>query len=176
MRILFQNGLTALAVSLLSACSEPPEEREPFEFVEATIADIQGAITSGKMTCEAIVSGYLARIEKFDQSTGLNAITEINPTALTRAREIDTALSEWEEVGPLFCAPLLVKDNFDTFDMPTTGGSIALKGSIPPDDAFRNGAVDVKHLYHTISRRDTVDGSRERVLSASLYTGGKPGF
>ncbi len=43
-------------------------------------------------------------------------------------------------------------------------------------DAFRNGAVDVKHLYHTISRRDTVDGSRERVLSASLYTGGKPGF
>ncbi len=43
-------------------------------------------------------------------------------------------------------------------------------------EAFRNGAVDVKHLYHTISRRDTVDGSRERVLSASLYTGGKPGF
>ena len=136
MNTLLHKGLAVLAAGLLSACSEPSEEREPFAFVEATIADVQGAITSGDMTCEAIVSGYLARIEKYDQPTGLNAITEINPNALTRAREIDAALAAGEEVGPLFCAPLLVKDNFDTYDMPTTGGSIALKGSIPPDDAF----------------------------------------
>ena len=41
-----------------------------------------------------------------------------------------------DELGPLFCAPILVKDNFDTHDLPTTGGSIALMDSIPPDDAF----------------------------------------
>ena len=66
----------------------------------------------------------------------MNAITVVNPNALTRADEIDASIQAGEELGPLFCAPLLVKDNFDTHDLPTTGGSIALMGSLPPDDAF----------------------------------------
>jgi Asp-tRNA(Asn)/Glu-tRNA(Gln) amidotransferase A subunit family amidase len=114
---------------------EPP--RYPaFDVVEATIGDIQDAVMSGRTTCKAVVSAYLDRIEAFDQPSGLNAITEINPRALERAESIDEAVSSGKSLGPLFCAPILVKDNFDTHDLPTTGGSIALKGSLPPDDAF----------------------------------------
>lgn len=113
-----------------------PTEPEPFRFVEATIADVQSAISSGRMTCRQIVQGYLDRIAAYDAPSGLNAISMINPGALKRADAIDSDLSDGKDVGPLFCAPILVKDNFDTFDLPTTGGSIALKDSIPPDDAF----------------------------------------
>ncbi|MEE8586615.1 MAG: amidase family protein [Acidobacteriota bacterium] len=109
---------------------------EPFEVVETTIGEIQEALRSGRATCRQIVQAHLDRIEAYDKSAGLNAITVVNPNALKRAEEIDAALAEGRQLGPLFCAPLLVKDNFDTHDLPTTGGSIALKESYPPDDAF----------------------------------------
>ena len=107
-----------------------------FRFVEATIEDVQSAIRSGSMSCKAIVAGYLARIEAYDQPSGLNAIIFTNPNALTKAAEIDRKITAGETLGPLFCAPVLLKYNYDTADMPTSGGSIALKNSIPPDDAF----------------------------------------
>ncbi len=121
----------------LAACEQKPNPvPEPFDFVETTIADVQAAIKNGDITCRGVVEGYSARIKEFDKPTGLNAITEVNPAAVARADEIDKALAAGEDVGPLFCVPLLIKDNFDTADMRTTGGSIALKDSIPPDDAF----------------------------------------
>ncbi|MCH7475856.1 MAG: amidase, partial [Gemmatimonadetes bacterium] len=124
-------GTTTLAV--LAACGPPPE---PIDVVEATIGDIQEAISSGRTTCRMVVQAYIDRIEAYDKSTGLNAITVVNPNALNRADEIDAALDDGVTLGPLFCAPLLIKDNYDTHDLPTTGGSIALKGDLPPDDAF----------------------------------------
>ena len=128
-------GVIALPVFLtLFGCES--REPAPIALVEAKVADIQEAILSGRTTCRLVVEGYLARIEDYDKTTGLNAITVVNPNALTRADEIDQAVARGEELGPLFCAPILVKDNFDTHDLPTTGGSIALKDSIPPDDAF----------------------------------------
>ncbi len=122
---------TALALGAV-ACQAPPG---PIDVVEASIADIQDAIRSGRTTCRLVVQAYLDRIAAYDEST-VNAITVVNPEALTRADEIDAAVQADEELGPLFCAPMLVKDNFDTHDLPTTGGSIALMGSLPPDDAF----------------------------------------
>jgi Asp-tRNA(Asn)/Glu-tRNA(Gln) amidotransferase A subunit family amidase len=83
-----------------------------------------------------VVEGYLERIEAYDQPRGINAITVINPRALERADEVDAALRAGKLQPELFCTPLLVKDNFDTHDMVTTAGSIALQGSLPPDDAF----------------------------------------
>jgi Asp-tRNA(Asn)/Glu-tRNA(Gln) amidotransferase A subunit family amidase len=117
----------------LSACGPGPQ---PIEVVEATITDLQEAITSGRTTCRLVVQAYLDRIAAYDEPSGLNAITVTNPNALTRADEIDQAVREGTALGPLFCAPVLVKDNFDTHDLPTTGGSIALAGNLPPDDAF----------------------------------------
>ncbi len=120
-------GLAALA------CGPQPE---PMDVVETTIGEIQDAITSGRTTCRMVVQSYLDRIAAYDESTGLNAITVINPTALARADEIDAALDAGAPVGSLFCAPMLIKDNYDTHDLPTTGGSIALMDHLPPDDAF----------------------------------------
>jgi Asp-tRNA(Asn)/Glu-tRNA(Gln) amidotransferase A subunit family amidase len=110
--------------------------QQPFEPVEATLDDVQSAIRSGTSSCTDIVAAYLARIDAYDQSSGLNAIIFSNPNALSRAREIDRKVAAGEDLGPLFCAPILLKDNYDTADMPTSGGSIALKNSVPPDDAF----------------------------------------
>lgn len=109
---------------------------ENFKFVEATIDDIHIALDAGEMTCRQVVSGYLDRILTYDQDKKLNAISFINQKALEKADGIDKKIKLGKELGSLYCAPILVKDNYDTHDMPTTGGSIALKESYPPDDAF----------------------------------------
>ncbi|MEO1080443.1 MAG: amidase family protein [Pseudomonadota bacterium] len=128
-------SFAVLTAVCLLAC-EDPTPRGSFTYVEATIADVHAALRDGRASCEEIVGGYLHRIEVYDQSSGLNAIAFTNPSALDRAREIDAGLAAGEPMGSLFCVPVLLKDNFDTADMPTSGGSIALKHSRPPDDAF----------------------------------------
>ncbi|MFT4712064.1 MAG: Asp-tRNA(Asn)/Glu-tRNA(Gln) amidotransferase A subunit family amidase [Candidatus Azotimanducaceae bacterium] len=129
---LIQKTCLLVMVSALISCVE----KTPFTFVEATIDDVHAALQSGDVSCAEIVTGYLARIEAYDKIKGVNAIIFDNPNALNRAREIDRALNAGEVLGSLYCVPVLLKDNFDTADMPTSGGSIALKNSMPPDDAF----------------------------------------
>lgn len=130
-------GLLGLLALTLGACSEAEQqEQTSFPLVEATIAGVQSALRSGETTCKAVVEGYIARIHAYDQANGINAIIVINPNAVTKAEEIDRAIKAGSDLGELFCVPVLVKDNYDTHDMITTGGSIALKDSIPPDDAF----------------------------------------
>lgn len=121
-----------IAVSLV-ACAERTVPM-PMDVVEASIGDVQQAILAGTTTCRMVVEAHLDRIDAYE--TRINAITVLNPNALTRADSIDTAVAAREQLGTLFCVPMLVKDNFDTHDMVTTGGSIALRESIPPDDAF----------------------------------------
>ena len=104
---------------------------------EATIADINAAFDAGTLTSERLVELYLARIEAYDdQGPKLNAILTLNPRALETARALD---EERRTQGPrslLHGIPVVLKDNVDTHDMATTAGSILLKGSLPPDDAF----------------------------------------
>ena len=125
-------GMTAL---LLAACGQRNGDAG-FAFVEATIDDVQMALRSGQLSCTDVVSGYLERIGHYDQASGLNAVILTNPAAMDTARDIDERLAAGNTLGDLFCIPVLLKDNFDTADMPTSGGSIALKDSVPPDDAF----------------------------------------
>jgi len=125
---------TALAV-LLGACA-PESPTPPFRFVEATISDVHTAIDSGELSCVDIVQGFLRRIERYDQSSGMNSVIFTNPNALEKARLIDERITAGISLAPLYCIPVLLKDNFDTDNMPTSGGSIALKENTPPDDAF----------------------------------------
>ncbi len=122
-----------LLVQLAGCASHRPGD---IALVEANIADLQAAILSGRTRCETLVGAYIRRIEAYDQPRGINAITVVNPNALAAARRIDAAIARGEPQPELFCAPILVKDNFDTYDMATTGGSIALIDSQPPDDAY----------------------------------------
>ena len=104
---------------------------------EATIADLNAAFDAGSLTSERLVTLYLARIEAYDDDgPRLNAFLTLNPRALETARALDR---ERRETGPrslLHGIPVVLKDNVDTHDMPTTAGSLLLKESIPPDDAF----------------------------------------
>ena len=114
------------------------EARRTLSQEEATIRGVHDAFASGTLTCVQLVEHYLRRIEAYDdQGPVLNAILTVNPRALDRAREMDRLQAE-DGIGgrTLHCIPVIVKDNYDTADMPTTGGSVTLAGSVPPDDAF----------------------------------------
>jgi amidase len=110
---------------------------ESFELTTATIADINQAFDSGALNSEQLVRLSMARIVAYDDAgPKLNAIMLLNPNALETARELDAERREKGARSPLHGIPVVLKDNFDTADMPTTAGSFMLKGSIPPDDAF----------------------------------------
>jgi Asp-tRNA(Asn)/Glu-tRNA(Gln) amidotransferase A subunit family amidase len=126
--------ILTLGLSLLVACNAEPGNK--ISLVEATISDIQESVMSGQASCLGVVEGYIDRIEEYDQARGINAITVINAHAIERAKDVDHAIQNGEALPDLFCTPLLIKDNFDTHDMVTSGGSIALKDSYPPDDSF----------------------------------------
>lgn len=117
-----------------------PKEDEAsigFSVIETTIEDIHKAYRSGDLTCRELVEIYLERIEKFDKSTRLNAIVVVNQDALKTADELDKEFQKTGKLRPLHGIPIIVKDNYETYDMQTTGGSMALLGFIPPDDAFQ---------------------------------------
>ena len=108
-----------------------------FRFVEATIADVHSAIRSRRMTCHAIVAGYLARIDRYDKrGPALNAIVVVNPNALAVADSLDRQYAATRTMaGSLFCIPVIVKDNYETVGLQTTAGSLALRGWTPREDA-----------------------------------------
>lgn len=107
-----------------------------FEITETTIAETQAAIRAGKVTCRQLVEAYLRRISAYDQTTGLNAIVVVNPKALTEADRLDREFKRTGKLRPLQGIAVIVKDNYDTNDLQTTGGSLALKNFIPTEDAY----------------------------------------
>ena len=120
---------SALARILLAASSIP---------LAFTAVHAQGeAPTAGR--CAATIAKVIADISTRDLDTSrgppLNAFITINPNALAQAEALDHRSAGGEPPGPLFCMPVAVKDNFDTYDMPVTVGSLALVGNQPPRDA-----------------------------------------
>ena len=110
---------------------------ETFDLTNATIADINEAIDAGAINSERLVELSLARIAAYDDAgPKLNAVMLLNPNAIERARQLDAERMETGRRSPLHGIPVVLKDNIDTMDMPTTAGSFMLKGSVPPDDAF----------------------------------------
>jgi len=127
----------AVLTTVLASAAPRTVEAQDLGIAEATIEDLNRAFESGSLTAERLIEMHLARIEAYDQAgPRLNAVLHLNPDALETARALDL---ERRERGPrslLHGIPVVLKDNIDTYDMPTTGGSILLAGSIPPDDAF----------------------------------------
>ena len=112
--------------------------RAAFDVVEASIADLQKAMTSGKTTSKAITQAYLARIKSIDKAgPRINSVIAVNPDALAIAAALDKERKEKGPRGPLHGIPILVKDNLATGDkMATTAGSLALKDVRAKRDAF----------------------------------------
>jgi amidase len=129
--------LSVLAAGALAFSSSSVASGKTFELTTASSADIQDAVGAGALTYEKLLQLYLARIAAYDQAgPKLNAIIAANPKALAEARARDAERKAGKIRGPLHGIPVLVKDNYDTFDLPTTGGSIGFKGAIPAYDAF----------------------------------------
>jgi amidase len=104
-----------------------------FTLEEATIASVRGALLAKRITCRQLVQGYLRRIGAHEDD--LNALIAVNGRALAAASQLDERARRSGLVGPLHCVPMLVKDNYDTAELPTTASSRSLAGSRPPNDA-----------------------------------------
>jgi len=114
-----------------------PAFAKTIEFDSATIAEINAAFDAGTLTAETLVQMCLARIDAFDRKgPALHAVITLNPKALEVARALDAERKAKGRRSLLHGIPVVLKDNYDTFDLPTTGGSVLLEGSIPSKDAF----------------------------------------
>ena len=127
----------------------------------------------GTLTSERLVQMFLARIEAYDrQGPSLRSVITVNPKALETARALDAERKTKGPRSPLHGIPIVVKDNIDTADMPTTGGSVLLEGSIPPDDAFvvkklrAAGAV----IIAKANLSEFASGARARARSAARFS------
>jgi Asp-tRNA(Asn)/Glu-tRNA(Gln) amidotransferase A subunit family amidase len=138
---LLLNTVLAGAVMLLGINNVPQGRAEMqarrVELLEVTIPQLQTALTAGTITSRDLVSMYLARIDAYDQrGPTLNAISVTNGNALTEASARDAERLAGVPRGALHGIPVIVKDNYDTADLQTAGGSRSLAGWVPPDDAF----------------------------------------
>jgi Asp-tRNA(Asn)/Glu-tRNA(Gln) amidotransferase A subunit family amidase len=130
------------AGALLVASATPAAQRRAaagtYDAFEKTIRELQADMTSGATTAVELVRFYLRRIEAFDQAgPRLNAVIALHPRAEAMAAALDAERRRGRVRGPLHGIPVLLKDNLDTADMPTTGGCLALSGHVPRQDAFQ---------------------------------------
>ena len=134
---------------------------------EASVRSIHEAIEARKVTCAQVVRHYLDRIDAYDdRGPALNAIITVNEHALETAAQMDRLDRAERQRRPLHCIPVILKDNFHTADMPTTGGSITFKSMQTPDDAFvvrklrGAGAIIIgKANLHELARSGTTISS-----------------
>jgi amidase len=140
-RAILACGFCALALvgnGALSADQRSAAAAGGFVLEEATVSSIHAAFASKQLTCVQLVRAYLDRIDIYDDTgPALNAILTVNPRALEIAADMDRlGAAGNRSLRPLHCIPVVVKDNYNTVDLPTTGGSVTLARSFPLDDAL----------------------------------------
>lgn len=124
--------LTLLALPALVICAAIAQ-LDTYDVREATIKGVQNALYSDLTSCRSIIESFISRIQAYNPA--INAIITLNPNALSIASEKDSDLAAGNATGSLFCIPVLLKDNYDTSDMKTTGGCLDLADSQPAVDA-----------------------------------------
>lgn len=126
---------TLLALTLVGAAL--PTSAAKFELATASVADINAAFDAGALTAEKLTQLCIARIDAYDdKGPSLKAIITVNAKALQIARALDAERKTKGPRSPLHGIPVILKDNYDTYDMLTTGGSVALADNQPATDAF----------------------------------------
>lgn len=129
--------LFLLILTLAVIACQQPSGYERLGLEEITITELQEGYENGDFTISEVTEAYLQRIDAVDKNgPKLNSMLFMNPNAMDKARELDEELQAGNKRGPLHGVPVVLKDNIDTQDMPTTAGARAMEGSIPPDDAF----------------------------------------
>jgi amidase len=120
-----------LLLALLASSRAVAADSAPFRHAEATVAQLQAEMAAGRLTSERLTRDYIQRILDLDQGgPGVNSVIELNPDAISMARDADAKRRRGIVLGPLHGIPVLLKDNIDTGDkMQTTAGSFALAGA-----------------------------------------------
>jgi amidase len=130
---------SAASESVLDGSRKPKrlysEPDNVLELEEVSIADLRSAISSERETVRSLAAAYAERIDAVDgRGPTLRSVIEINPDLLNIAEALDR---DETPRGPLHGVPVLLKDNIGTNDrMTTTAGSLALEGSVSPNDSF----------------------------------------
>ena len=158
-----------------------------FEVMERSITELAAALDAGEVTSRELVASYLARIEAYNQQgPALNAMVVISPNAFADADARDAERVEGRVRGPLHGIPVVVKDNYDTADMPTTAGAIGLATSVPPDDAFQVrrlreagaiilGKTNMHELARGITTVSSIKGQTRNPYDPTRNPGGSSG-
>jgi amidase len=119
-------------IVLVFAAAVSAQTAPPFEVEETTIAQVHDAMKAGRLTCRALVSQYLKRIEAYDKNgPAINSLVVLNPDAEAQAEDLDRRFAQGGLTGPLHCVPVIVKDNFETKGLQTSDGALALAGFLP---------------------------------------------
>lgn len=138
-RVVYAGAAVAVIALLVvpATASAHPEKTRGFTLEEATVASIHQAFKSGDLTCSELIDGYLTRITAYEnQGPAINSLISVAVDAKAQAKALDAKYKRTHgHVGPLHCIPVILKDNIDTKDMPTTGGSKTLISPIPSTDA-----------------------------------------
>lgn len=182
---------TLLATGATAIAQRPPvtDARTPptIDVVEAPILVLQSAMSEGRTTSRALVEAYLARIAAYDGAgPRLNTIVTLNPNARAQADALDEERRTRGSRGPLHGIPVLVKDNFDTADMPTSAGSLGLATHRPRADAFQVarlraagavilGKTTLHELAYGITTQSSLTGQTRNPYALSRAPGGSSG-
>ena len=158
-----------------------------FDVQEKTIAELQAALTAGTVTSRSLVLAYLARIRAYDLlGPRINAMIAMTPKVLAIADALDRERAAGRVRGPLHGIPIVVKDNFETADMPTTGGTLALTGFMTGRDAFQVrrlrdagaiiiGKTNLHELAAGITTISSLGGQTRNPYDLSRNPGGSSG-
>ncbi|MEE8515048.1 MAG: amidase family protein, partial [Alphaproteobacteria bacterium] len=157
-----------------------------FNVLETTIAKIHSAYRSGELSARQLVQIYFDRIDAYDQKgPAINALISLNPRALDEADRLDSALQAGRLIGPLHGIPIIIKDQADVREMPTTMGSVLFADFMPGRDAFavaklkQAGAIFIgKATLGELGGGDThgsLFGSTRNVYDLERTAGGSSG-
>lgn len=135
-----KNYINLVALFLLFSCTKQKEKTNKnwndFPLLETNIEQLQEAYQSGSISIEEVTQLYLNRIEEIDHNgPELRSIIHVNTNAVAFSKTLDQERKEGKSRGPLHGIPIILKDNIDTYDQPTTAGSRALEGSVPLSDS-----------------------------------------
>ncbi len=153
----FRSLFVIVALSAIALGLAPTAQAQPTACAveEASVAELQAAMSEGSCSARQITEAYLARIEALDRSgPTLRSVLTVNPDALALADALDAERAAGTVRGPLHGIPVLVKDNVGTADrMPTTAGALALDGVDRPGGCVHRRAAARGRARSSSARR-----------------------
>jgi len=179
--------ILGLAACLAGTGPSTPSAQAPYEVAERSIIELHNAMADGRVTSRQLVEHYLARIKAYDDAgPGLNAMITLNPGALAAADALDLERKAKGVRGSLHGIPIVVKDNFETVDMPTSAGTLALAGFESGRDAFQVkrlrdagaviiGKTNLHELAYGITSISSAGGQTRNPYDPSRNPGGSSG-